>query len=89
MQNTNSNELQALGASATISIHSGNEIAISVEEYTRLKDIETRFTIFKKELLHANYVPLHEQIIFGIEEECKAKQGSEWDPLNPKKKEGK
>ena len=42
-------------------------IEITIEEYTRLKDIETRFEIVKAELLHANYIPLHEQIIFGIE----------------------
>ena len=64
-------------------------IEITIAEYARLKDIETRFTIIKKETLYADYIPLHERIILGIEEECKAKQGIEWDPLNPKKKEGK
>lgn len=44
-------------------------ITISVEEYTRLKDIETRFTILKEEMLKASYCPIHHQIILGIEEE--------------------
>ena len=44
-------------------------IGISVEEYTRLKDIETRFMILKEEFLHAAYCPIHHQIILGIEKE--------------------
>ena len=63
-------------------------IEITIEEYTRLKDIETRFEIIKKGMLHANYIPLHEQIVLGIEKECATKPGIDWDPLHPKK-EGK
>jgi hypothetical protein len=42
-------------------------ITIPVDEYSRLKDIETRFTIIKAEMLHAEYCPLHTKIILGIE----------------------
>ena len=48
-----------------------NTISISVEEYARLKDIETRFTIIKGQMLHAEYCPIHTQIILGIENEYK------------------
>lgn len=50
---------------------SKNTIEISVEEYARLKDIETRFTIIKGQMLHAEYCPIHTQIILGIEKEYK------------------
>jgi len=46
-----------------------NTINLSVEEYTRLKDIETRFAIIKEQMLHAEYCPIHTQIILGIEKE--------------------
>lgn len=46
-------------------------ITISVEEYARLKDIETRFTIIKEQMLHAEYCPIHTQIILGIEKQYK------------------
>ena len=46
-------------------------VEIPVEEYTRLKDIETRFTIIREEMLHAEYCPLHTQIILGIEKDFK------------------
>jgi len=49
-------------------------IDISIEEYTRLKDIETRFAILKEEMLKASYCPIHHQIILGIENEYAAKQ---------------
>lgn len=52
-------------------------INVSIEEYARLKDIETRFTIAKKEMIEAAYCPIHYQIIFGIEEEIKQKQAKE------------
>lgn len=67
MPNTNSIASYELGASATISIHNGKEVVISVDEYTRLKDIETRFTIIKEQMLRAEYCPIHTQIILGIE----------------------
>ena len=54
-------------------------IEIPVEEYTRLKDIETRFAILKEEMLKASYCPIHHQIILGIEQEYAAKQASSKD----------
>ena len=48
-----------------------NTIKLSVEEYARLKDIETRFTIIKQEMLHAEYCPIHTRIILGINKEYK------------------
>lgn len=42
-------------------------ITISIEEYTRLKDTETRFEIIKQQMIHAEYCPIHTQIILGIE----------------------
>lgn len=51
-----------------------NTVNISVDEYTRLKDIETRFAILKSEMLKASYCPIHHQIILGIENEYAAKQ---------------
>lgn len=53
---------------------SGNKITISVAEYARLKDIETRFVILREETLHATYIPIHHRIILGIENECKQEQ---------------
>lgn len=46
-------------------------IEISIDEYTRLKDIETRFTILRDQMLKAEYCPIHTQIILGIENEYK------------------
>ena len=48
-------------------LESNNSVEISVDEFARLKDIETRFTIIKAEVLHAEYCPLHTKIILGIE----------------------
>lgn len=48
-------------------------IEISLEEYTRLKDIETRFSILKNQMIHADYCPVHQQVILGIEKEYAAK----------------
>lgn len=45
-------------------------ITISIEEYTRLKDTETRFEIIKQQMIHAEYCPIHTQIILGIENIC-------------------
>ena len=50
---------------------SNTTMHISIEEYTRLKDIETRFAIIKEQMLHADYVPVYQQIILGIEKEYK------------------
>lgn len=55
--------------SAVLEAAERNTIEISIEEYTRLKDIETRFAILKEEFLHAAYCPIHHQIILGIEAE--------------------
>ena len=41
-------------------------ISIPVEEYTRLKDIETRFAILKEQMLQMEYFPLHWKSIFGL-----------------------
>lgn len=45
------------------------KVEIQVSEYARLKDIETRFTVLKTQMLHAEYCPLHTKIILGIENE--------------------
>lgn len=44
-------------------------INISIEEFTRLKDIETRFEILKNQMMDDEFVPKHIQIILGIEGE--------------------
>lgn len=49
-------------------------ITIPVEEYTHLKDTETRFAILKNQMMNAEYCPIHTQIILGIEEAYKEKQ---------------
>ena len=51
-----------------------NKINISIEEYTRLKDIETRFAILKNQTMQSDYCPIHTQIILGIEHAYAAKQ---------------
>lgn len=50
---------------------SNTTMHITIDEYTRLKDIETRFAIIKEQMLHAEYVPVYQQIILGIENEYK------------------
>lgn len=52
----------------------GKYIQISIDEYSRLKDIETRFAIIKEQMLHAEYCPIHTQVILGIEKECATKK---------------
>lgn len=52
-------------------INSATGITIPIHEYAKLKDIETRFTIIKEQMLHAEYCPIHTQIILGIESEYK------------------
>lgn len=49
-------------------------VTITVEEFARLKDIETRFTVLKNQMLHAEYCPIHTQVILGIENEKPKKQ---------------
>ena len=44
-------------------------INLSIEEFTRLKDIETRFEILKNQMMDDEFVPKHIQIILGIEED--------------------
>ena len=51
-------------------------VTITVEEFARLKDIETRFTVLKNQMLHAEYCPIHTQVILGIENEKAAKEFS-------------
>lgn len=48
-------------------------IAIPVEEYVHLKDIQTRFEILKNEMIHSSYCPIHHQVILGIEYEYEQK----------------
>lgn len=57
------------GVNAKVKISTGESIEITVEEFARLKDIETRFEILKREMLKASYCPIHHQIILGIENE--------------------
>lgn len=53
----------------------GNKtIEITIEELTRLKDIETRFEILKNQMMDDEYCPKHIQIILGIEQEYAAKK---------------
>ena len=52
------------------------EIILQIEEYTHLKDIETRFTILRDEMLKAAYCPIHHQIILGIEKEYQQMHGT-------------
>lgn len=49
-------------------------INIPVNEYLRLKDIETRFAILKEQMIHADYCPIHQQVILGITQEYEQKQ---------------
>lgn len=51
-------------------------ITISVAEFSRLKDIETRFEIMRREMLDSAYVPTHYQIILGIKEKIEMKQAA-------------
>lgn len=48
-------------------------IEITIEEYARLKDVETRFAILKEQMLNDDFCPPHIQIILGIEEAYKQK----------------
>ena len=54
-----------------------SNITIPMKEYSRLKDIETRFTIIKEQMLKAEYCPIHTQVILGIEQEYAAQQKPE------------
>lgn len=56
-------------------------VTITVAEFARLKDIETRFTVLKNQMLHAEYCPIHTQVILGIEKEIAAKKELKLDML--------
>ena len=58
-------------------------IEISIEEYNRLKDLETRFEILRNEMIRADFCPIHHQIIFGIENERTEKGKLQYDLLPP------
>lgn len=60
-------------------------IAIPVEEYVRLKDIETRFEILKNEMIHSSYCAIHHQVILGIEKEYAQKTKELKADMFPKK----
>ena len=85
MSETTNKKAEATQIAANVRISAGGTIEITVEEYTRLKDVETRFEIMKREMLKASYCPIHHQIILGIENECAQKQ--EIDVLSFMKKE--
>ena len=80
MENTN------IQATVKIGEEASETITISIEEYTHLKDTETRFTILKNQMMNAEYCPIHTQIILGIEEAYKHKQELKTD-LMPQKEE--
>ncbi len=69
MSETTNKKAEATQIAANVRISAGDTIEITVEEFARLKDIETRFEIIKKEMLKAAYCPIHHQIILGIENE--------------------
>ena len=54
-------------------MNNSKKITISMGEYMHLKDIETRFAILKNQMIHADYCPVHQQVILGIEKEYAAK----------------
>ena len=56
-------------AVVSVTVETKNAIEISVDEYVRLKDLETRFSILRKNMINAEYCSLHNQIILGIENE--------------------
>lgn len=70
----NEDFIELKGFDAAVTKANEKMIMISLEEYTRLKDIETRFTILKNQMLQADYCPIHHQIILGIEKEYKQKE---------------
>lgn len=59
-------------------------INIPVNEYLRLKDIETRFAILKEQMLRADYCPIHQQVILGITQEYEQKQKLNMDMFSQK-----
>lgn len=69
MSETTNKKAEATQIAANVRISAGDTIEITVEEFARLKDIETRFEIMKQEMLKASYCPIHHQIILGIENE--------------------
>ena len=64
-----------------------NTIEISVEEFSRLKDIETRFVIMKEQMNRADYCPIHWQIILDMPPEEES-QFVHFQPLIAKKEGG-
>lgn len=63
------NAPQAKESVVSVTVTTKNAIEISVDEYVRLKDLETRFSILRKNMINAEYCSLHNQIILGIENE--------------------
>ena len=49
-------------------------IEITIEEYSRLKDIETRFEILKNQAMNDDFCAKHTQVVLGIEHSYEAKQ---------------
>lgn len=83
--------MSELSVGLTVENREKNEITITLEEYAKLKDIQTRFEILKNEFIHASYCPIHHQIILGIEEEYAKKTKelkTDLTPENLKKQEG-
>lgn len=62
-----------------------DSITLSIEEFTHLKDIQTRFEIIKNQMLHAEYCPIHTQIILGIEKDIEKKKELQFPKLPQKK----
>ena len=57
-------------------------IEITIEEYTHLKDIQTRFEILKNQAMNDEYVSKHTQVVLGIEHSYEAKQKQAKKELN-------
>ena len=67
--NETTNKTESTQIAANVRISAGGTIEITVEEFARLKDIETRFAIVKEAMMNAEYVSLHMQLILGIKNE--------------------
>jgi len=82
--------MNELSVGLTVENRDKNEITIPLEEYAKLKDIQTRFEILKNEFIHASYCPIHHQIILGIEDAYAKKTQelkTDLSPENLKKQE--
>lgn len=64
-------------------------IEVTIDEYARLKDIETRFSIIKEQMIKSEYVPTYTQAILGIEKECAKKKEIKVDLFPDALKKGK